>query len=75
MLRLSRKSMLALEAVIDIAYSARAEPVQARGMQAQVADLGIVDSVVHLHRVMIHLSATVRANQFGFRHALGLLVL
>ena len=30
MLRLSRKTLLALEAVIDIAYNARAEPVQAR---------------------------------------------
>jgi len=30
MLRLSRKTLLALEAVIDIAYNARPEPVQAK---------------------------------------------
>lgn len=30
MLRLSRKTVFALEAVLDIAYNARAEPVQAR---------------------------------------------
>ena len=30
MLRLSRKTVYALEAVLDIAYNARAEPVQAR---------------------------------------------
>ena len=35
MLRLSRKSLLALEAVIDIAYSARAEPVQAKEITAR----------------------------------------
>jgi Rrf2 family protein len=35
MLRLSRKSLLALEAVIDIAYSARAEPVQAKEIPAR----------------------------------------
>ncbi|MBB5516952.1 Rrf2 family protein [Rubricella aquisinus] len=30
MLRLSRKSILAIEAVLDVAYNARPEPVQAR---------------------------------------------
>ncbi len=30
MLRLSRKTLLALEAVIDIAFNARPEPVQAK---------------------------------------------
>jgi len=35
MLRLSRKTLLALEAVIDIAYSARPEPVQAKEITAR----------------------------------------
>ena len=35
MLRLSRKTLLALEAVIDIAYNARLEPVQAREITAR----------------------------------------
>ena len=35
MLRLSRKTLLALEAVIDIAYNARPEPVQAREITAR----------------------------------------
>jgi Rrf2 family iron-sulfur cluster assembly transcriptional regulator len=34
-LRLSRKALLALEAVIDIAYNARAEPVQAKEITAR----------------------------------------
>ena len=34
-LRLSRKTLLALEAVIDIAYNARAEPVQAKEITAR----------------------------------------
>ena len=29
---------------------------------------GIVDAVVDLHRVMVHLKATVRASQFRFIH-------
>ena len=35
MLRLSRKTLLALEAVIDIAYNARSEPVQAKEITAR----------------------------------------
>ena len=35
MLRLSRKTMLALEAVIDIAYNSRPEPVQAKEITAR----------------------------------------
>jgi Rrf2 family protein len=35
MVRLSRKTLLALEAVIDIAYNARPEPVQAREITAR----------------------------------------
>ena len=35
MVRLSRKTLLALEAVIDIAYNARAEPVQAKQITAR----------------------------------------
>ena len=35
MLRLSRKTLLALEAVIDIAYNARSEPVQAKQITAR----------------------------------------
>ena len=35
MLKLSRKTLLALEAVIDIAYNARPEPVQAREITAR----------------------------------------
>lgn len=35
MLRFSRKTLLALEAVIDIAYNARPEPVQAREITAR----------------------------------------
>jgi Rrf2 family iron-sulfur cluster assembly transcriptional regulator len=35
MLRLSRKTLLALEAVTDIAYNARPEPVQAREITAR----------------------------------------
>jgi Rrf2 family transcriptional regulator, iron-sulfur cluster assembly transcription factor len=35
MLRLSRKTLLALEAVIDIAFNARPEPVQAREITAR----------------------------------------
>src|ERR1041385_1586582 len=35
MFRLSRKTMLALEAVIDIAYNARPEPVQAKEITAR----------------------------------------
>jgi Rrf2 family iron-sulfur cluster assembly transcriptional regulator len=35
MIRLSRKTMLALEAVIDIAYNARPEPVQAKEITAR----------------------------------------
>ena len=35
MLRLSRKTLLALEAVIDIAYNARPEPVQAKEITAR----------------------------------------
>jgi Rrf2 family transcriptional regulator, iron-sulfur cluster assembly transcription factor len=35
MLRLSRKTYLALEAVIDIAYNARPEPVQAKEITAR----------------------------------------
>lgn len=40
-----------------------------------IDNCGIVYAVIDLYGVMIHLSPTVRANQFGFRHALGLLVL
>lgn len=35
MLKLSRKTMLALEAVIDIAFNARSEPVQAKEITAR----------------------------------------
>lgn len=35
MLRMSRKTLLALEAVIDIAYNARPEPVQAKEITAR----------------------------------------
>ena len=35
MMRLSRKTLLALEAVIDIAYNARPEPVQAKEITAR----------------------------------------
>lgn len=35
MLRLSRKTMLALEAVLDIAYNARPDPVQAKDITAR----------------------------------------
>ena len=35
MLRLSRKTLLALEAVIDIAYNSREEPVQAKEITAR----------------------------------------
>ena len=35
LLRLSRKTLLALEAVIDIAYNARSEPVQAKEITAR----------------------------------------
>ena len=35
MIRLSRKTLLALEAVIDIAYNARPEPVQAKEITAR----------------------------------------
>src|SRR5664279_2996200 len=35
MLRLSRKTLLALEAVIDIAFNARPEPVQAKEITAR----------------------------------------
>lgn len=35
MLRLSRKTLLAVEAVLDIAYHGRAEPVQAREITAR----------------------------------------
>src|SRR5258705_10466066 len=35
MFRLSRKTLLALEAVIDIAYNARPEPVQAKEITAR----------------------------------------
>lgn len=35
MLRLSRKTLLALEAVIDIAYNARPQPVQAKEITAR----------------------------------------
>ena len=35
MLRLSRKTLLALEAVIDIAFNARTEPVQAKEITAR----------------------------------------
>jgi Rrf2 family protein len=35
MLRLSRKTLLALEAVIDIAYNSRPEPVQAKEITAR----------------------------------------
>src|SRR6201989_2560759 len=35
MLKLSRKTLLALEAVIDIAFNARPEPVQARELTAR----------------------------------------
>ena len=35
MLRLSRKTMLALEAVLDVAYNARPDPVQAKDITAR----------------------------------------
>ena len=35
MLKLSRKTLLALEAVIDIAFNARPEPVQAKEITAR----------------------------------------
>jgi len=35
MLRLSRKTMLALEAVLDVAYNARPEPVQSKDITAR----------------------------------------
>lgn len=35
MLRLSRKSILAIEAVLDVAYNARPDPVQARDITAR----------------------------------------
>ena len=43
MLKLSRKTLLALEAVIDIAFNARPEPVQAKEITAQFpfATIGI----------------------------------
>ena len=35
MLKLSRKTLYALEAVVDIAYNARAEPVQSKEITAR----------------------------------------
>ncbi len=35
MLRLSRKTMLALEAVLDVAYNARPDPVQSKDITAR----------------------------------------
>ena len=34
-----------------------------------VEQLGILGTIFDLHRVMVHLKAAVRANQFGFIHA------
>ena len=51
MLRLSRKTLLALEAVIDIAFNARPEPVQAKeitarqGVPHKMPSLGIMVEV------------------------------
>lgn len=50
MLRLSRKTMLALEAVLDVAYNARPEPVQAKDITARQ---GIPPR--YLEQVMQHL--------------------
>ncbi len=50
MLKLSRKTILALEAVVDIAYNARPEPVQAKEITAR---LGIPQR--YLEQVMQHL--------------------
>ena len=40
MLKLSRKTLLALEAVIDIAFNARPEPVQAKEITARQGSRG-----------------------------------
>ncbi len=50
MLKLSRKTILALEAVVDVAYNARPEPVQAKEITKR---LGIPQR--YLEQVMQHL--------------------
>lgn len=69
MLRISRKSLLALEAVIDIAYNARAEPVQAKEITARQ---GVPQR--YLEQVMQHLVRAgilkgVRGPRGGYRLA------
>ena len=69
MLKLSRKTMLALEAVIDIAFNARPEPVQAKEITARQ---GVPQR--YLEQVMQHLVRAgvlkgVRGPRGGYRLA------
>ena len=65
MLRLSRKTLLALEAVIDIAFNARPEPVQAKEITARQ---GVPQR--YLEQVMQQLvRAGIRGPRGGYRLA------
>ena len=55
MLKLTRKTLLAIEAVVDIAYNARPDPVQARAM-----DLSDIRDLRRWHR-----DAALRARTAG----------
>jgi len=68
MFRLSRKTMLALEAVIDIAYNARPEPVQAKEITArQGVPQRYLEQVMQLVRAGI--LKGVRGPRGGYRLA------
>ena len=69
MLRLSRKTLLALEAVIDIAYNARPEPVQSKEItQRQGIPRRYLEQVLQ-QLVRADILAGVRGPKGGYRLA------
>jgi Rrf2 family iron-sulfur cluster assembly transcriptional regulator len=69
MIRLSRKTLLALEAVIDIAYNARPEPVQAKEItQRQGVPQRYLEQVMQ-HLVRAGILKGVRGPRGGYRLA------
>jgi Rrf2 family protein len=69
MLRLSRKTLLALEAVIDIAFNARPEPVQAKEITARQGVPQRYLEQVMQHMVRAGILKGVRGPRGGYRLA------
>ena len=69
MLRLSRKTLLALEAVIDIAFNARPEPVQAKEITARQGVPQLYLEQVMQQLVRAGIRKGVRGPRGGYRLA------